>query len=65
MLEAIREEILTRREAHCDEKVILPGAGGELLTEGWQSRDIFEDDVYDRMEAPRSGGRWGTASPHC
>ena len=29
--------------------VILPGAGGELLTEAG-SRDIFED-VYDEMEA--------------
>ena len=45
MLEAIRED-------HSKERivmVILPGAGGELLTEDG-SRDIFED-VYDEMEA--------------
>lgn len=45
MLEAIRED-------HPEERivmVILPGAGGELLTEDG-SRDIFED-VYDEMEA--------------
>lgn len=45
MLEAIREDHPKERIV----MVILPGAGGELLTEDG-SRDIFED-VYDEMEA--------------
>lgn len=45
MLEAIREDHPKERIV----MVILPGAGGELLTEAG-SRDIFED-VYDEMEA--------------
>ena len=43
MLEAIREDHPKERIV----MVILPGAGGELLTEDG-SRDIFED-VYDEM----------------
>ena len=45
MLEAIREDHPKERIV----MVILPGAGGELLTEDG-SRGIFED-VYDEMEA--------------
>ena len=45
MLEAIREDHPKERIV----MVILPGVGGELLTEDG-SRDIFED-VYDEMEA--------------
>lgn len=45
MLEAIREDHPKERIV----MVILPGTGGELLTEDG-SRDIFED-VYDEMEA--------------
>ena len=45
MLEAIREDHPKERIV----MVILPGTGGELLTEAG-SRDIFED-VYDEMEA--------------
>ena len=45
MLEAIREDHPKERIV----MVILPGAGGELLTEAG-SRDIFED-VYDEMQA--------------
>ena len=45
MLETIREDHPKERIV----MVILPGAGGELLTEAG-SRDIFED-VYDEMEA--------------
>lgn len=43
MLEAIREDHPKERIV----MVILPGTGGELLTEAG-SRDIFED-VYDEM----------------
>ena len=46
MLEAIREDHPKERIV----MVILPGAGGELLTEDG-SRDIFED-VYDEMKKP-------------
>lgn len=45
MLKAIREDHPKERIV----MVILPGVGGELLTEAG-SRDIFED-VYDEMEA--------------
>ena len=45
MLEAIRED----HPKECIVMVILPGDGGELLTEAG-SRDIFED-VYDEMKA--------------
>ena len=50
MLEAIREDHPKERIV----MVILPGTGGELLTEAG-SRDIFED-VYDEMEADLVAG---------
>ena len=43
----LEQSVKITRRTHCDG--ILPGAGGELLTEAG-SRDIFED-VYDEMEA--------------
>lgn len=56
MLEAIREDHPKERIV----MVILPGAGGELLTEDG-SRDIFED-VYDEMEADLVADGLGTAA---
>lgn len=55
MLEAIREDHPKERIV----MVILPGAGGKLLTEDG-SRDIFED-VYDEMEADRTRYLLGAA----